>query len=200
MLRQRELLLEPKAAVYPCTTNSQHYLPVFTNLIKGRQLTGANQVWVSDITYLRTLEGGLFLALITDKWSRKIVGYHCGESLEAKECLQALEMAVAVLPEQARPVHHSDRGSQYCSHEYVNRLRQRQLAVSMTEIDHCAENAMAERVNGILKQEYGLGGELASKTVALRLVEQAIWLYNNKRPHTALGFRVPKYVHQFGFN
>jgi transposase InsO family protein len=200
ILAERDLLLEPKAAAFPCTTHSRHHLPVFTNQIKDLELTGANQVWVSDITYVRTLEGFMYLALITDKWSRKIVGHHCGDTLEAEGCLKALDVAVEELPEPARPIHHSDRGSQYCCHLYVDRLRERQLGVSMTDQDHCAENAMAERVNGILKQEYGLGVQFRTKADALTAVAQSIWLYNTKRPHTALGYRVPDQVHQFGLN
>lgn len=199
VLRKGNLLLEREPAVYPCTTHSRHNLPVFTNQIKGRKLTGANQVWVSDITYVRTVEGFLYLALITDKWSRKIVGHHCGDNLEAEGCLKALELAAAILPEGARPIHHSDRGSQYCSHLYVERLTDYQLPVSMTESDHCAENAMAERVNGILKQEYGLGRQFQSKADALKAVAQSIWLYNNRRLHTALAYQVPEKVH-FGLN
>jgi transposase InsO family protein len=194
-LRKRDLLLEPEAAEYPCTTQSYHTLPVFANRIKGLEVTGPNQVWVSDITYLRTDEGFLFLSLITDRWSRKIVGHHCGDSLETQGCLQALEKALALLPEEAQPIHHSDCGSQYCSHLYVERLQQRRLGISMTETDHCAENALAERMNGILKQEYGLGRMFRTKTDALRAVAQGVWLYNTRRPHTALGYRVPAEVH-----
>lgn len=200
ILAGAHLLLEPLPATYPCTTHSRHNLPVFTNQIKDRQLTGANQVWVGDITYLRTVEGFLFLALLTDKWSRKIVGHHCGDSLEAEGCLKALDIAAALLPEGARPIHHSDRGCQYCSHRYVERLTRYHLPISMTEKDHCAENALAERVNGILKQEYGLGVEFPTKAEALRAVAQSIWLYNNRRPHTALDYQVPAQVHQFGLN
>lgn len=200
VLAQRQLLLEPKSAEYPCTTHSSHYLPVFANRTKDLQLSAANQLWVSDITYLRTSEGFLYLALITDRWSRKIVGHHCGDSLETEGCLAALELALKDLPEDARPIHHSDRGSQYCSHLYVDRLQKRQLGVSMTEKDHCAENALAERMNGILKQEYGLGVEFRSKADALRAVAQGIWLYNTRRPHTGLDYRVPHQVHEFGLN
>lgn len=199
VLREHNLLLEPEPAAYPCTTRSDPSLPVFTNQIKDLEVTGANQVWVSDITYVRTREGFLYLALITDKWSRKIVGHHCGDTLEAEGCLKALEEAVALLPEGARPIHHSDRGCQYCSHEYVRRLGDYQLTVSMTERDHCAENAMAERMNGILKQEYGLGAEFATKAHAQQTATQSIWLYNNRRLHGALNFRVPEEVH-FGVN
>lgn len=199
VLRRHELLLEPKAAAYPCTTHSHHNLPVFTNQIKGLELSAANQVWVSDITYVRTAEGYLYLALITDKWSRKIVGHHCGDSLEAEGCVKALEVAVGILPEGARPIHHSDRGSQYCSHVYVERLSRYQMSVSMTETNHCAENALAERLNGILKQEYSLDEEFKTKADALRAVSQSIWLYNNRRLHEALNYRVPEQVH-FGPN
>ena len=195
VLRAAGLLLEPQASDYPCTTDSGHYLPVFRNQIKDRLLTKPNEVWVSDLTYLRTAEGFLYLALVTDKYSRKIVGYHCGESLAAAGCLRALEMALAGLPAGERPMHHSDRGIQYCCHEYVNSLAARGLGISMTERDHCAENALAERVNGILKSEYGLGRQLPARQQAGRAVDQAVRLYNTRRPHTALGYRFPESVH-----
>lgn len=195
VLRARGLLLAPQPAEYPCTTDSYHYLPVFKNQVKGRVLTRPNEVWVSDLTFLRTEEGFQYLALITDKYSRKIVGYHCGDTLAAVGCVRALEMALAGLPEGTRPMHHSDRGIQYCCHEYVNSLLARGLGISMTEQDHCAENALAERMNGILKGEYGLGRRLQSKTQARRMVDQAVILYNTRRPHTSLGDRFPAAVH-----
>ncbi len=195
-LRKRGLLLEPVAAEYPRTTQSYHNLPVFRNLVKDQEVQGPNQVWVSDLTYLRTLEGYLYLALITDKYSRKIVGWNVGENLEAVGCTRALERALKDLPEGSRPIHHSDQGSQYCCHEYVRRLGERGLPVSMTESNHCTENALAERMNGILKQEYGLGTEFGSKALARATVRQSIELYNTRRPHRALGNRFPAQVHQ----
>ncbi len=195
-LRKRDLLLKPLAAEYPRTTNSYHNLPVFRNLVKDLELKAPNEVWVSDLTYLRTLEGFLYLALITDKYSRKIVGWNVGDSLEATGCTRALERALEDLPAGARPIHHSDRGSQYCCQEYVKRLGERGLPVSMTESNHCAENALAERMNGILKQEYGLGREFGSKAMAEVAVRQSIELYNTRRPHGALGDRCPAQVHQ----
>lgn len=195
VLGERKLLLEPRRAAYPCTTDSGHYLPVFSNRIKEQLLSGPNQVWVSDVTYLRSLEGFLFLALITDKWSRKVVGHYCADTLKAEGCLRALEKALESLPSQAKPIHHSDRGSQYCCHEYVNRLSQRQLGISMTETDHCAENALAERVNGILKSEYALDQQFQSREQARRATDQAVHLYNTRRLHTALNYRVPQAVH-----
>ena len=199
-LRKRGLLLEPLRAPYPRTTQSYHNLPVFRNLIKGREVRSPNEVWVSDLSYLRTEEGCLYLALITDKYSRKIVGYHVGDTLEAVGCVRALEAALQELPKGSNPIHHSDQGSQYCCHEYVNRLQERGLGISMTEQDHCAENALAERMNGILKQEYGLGFEFGTKEAARRAVREAVWLYNTRRPHTALDYQVPEEVHRIGLN
>jgi putative transposase len=194
-LRQRELLLEPVPAQYPHTTQSYHNLPVFGNGIRDLEVKASNQVWVSDLTYLRTREGFVYLALITDKYSRKIVGWHVGESLEAVGCVRALERALAELPQESKPIHHSDQGCQYCCHEYVNRLQERGLPISMTESNHCAENALAERMNGILKQEYGLGAEFPTKASAQAAARQGIQLYNTRRPHGALSNRIPAQVH-----
>lgn len=195
VLRRKELLVAPRRSEFPCTTDAYHSLPLFTNQIKELELRLPNEVWVADLTYLRTQEGFVYLALLTDKVSRKIVGFHCGDSLEPAGCLEALEKALRDLPAGARPIHHSDRGSQYCCHAYVERLRECGLGVSMTETDHCAENALAERMNGILKSEYGLGMEFRSKADARLAVDQAVHLYNTRRPHTALKFKVPSEVH-----
>jgi transposase InsO family protein len=199
-LRKRDLLLRPKPAQYPRTTQSYHNLPVFRNLLKETVVERPHQLWVSDLTYLRTQEGYLYLALITDIYSRKIVGWHAGDNLEAVGCVRALEEALKQLPVTAKPIHHSDQGTQYCCHEYVNRLQAKGLGISMTESNHCAENALAERMNGILKQEYGLGAEFRTKADARLAVRQGIWLYNTKRPHTALGYRIPDQVHQSMLN
>ena len=195
VLRSQDLLLEPLQKA-PRTTNSAHSLPVFTNLIEGMALTAPHQVWISDITYIRTREGFFYLSLITDKYSRKIVGYHLGQSLETEETLQALRMALEQLPEGAKPIHHSDRGCQYCSHEYVRVLKAHGLRVSMTEEDHCAENAQAERVNGILKQEYFLNCEFRGSSQAHRAVDEAVRLYNGRRPHRSLNMSIPEQIHQ----
>lgn len=195
ILRQHEMLVEARRAEFPCTTNSHHYLPVFTNLIRDLVVSRANEVWVTDLTYIRTEEGFLYLSLITDKRSRKIVGYHCADTLEASGCLKALDMALSGLSGTAKPIHHSDRGCQYCCHEYVNKLVQHGLRISMTEHDHCAENALAERVNGILKGEYNLGATLATKRSARMLVDQSVPIYNTRRPHTSLAYKTPAQVH-----
>ena len=195
VLGNQGLLLErlPKA---PRTTNSRHSLPVFTNQVKGLELTGPNQAWASDLTYIRIRDEFLYLSLITDMSSRKIVGYNLGKTLETKDTLKALEMALNEKPSFAFPIHHSDRGSQYCSHEYVKQLQASNMPISMTEERHCAENALAERVNGILKQEYFLNVEFRTMEQALAAVVEAIHLYNTRRLHRALQFRTPDQVHR----
>jgi putative transposase len=195
VLRRGGLLLAPLPKEYPRTTDSYHCLPVFANLVKELVVSRPNEVWVSDLTYLRTEEGFLYLALVTDKFSRKIVGYHCGDTLAAVGCVQALGMALKDLPAGVHPIHHSDQGSQYCCHEYVQALGLRGLTISMTVADHCAENALAERMNGILKGEYGLGQKLKTKAQGRQLTEQGVRLYNTRRPHTALQYRIPAEVH-----
>jgi transposase InsO family protein len=129
-------------------------------------------------------------------WSRKTVGYHAGDTPGAEGAVKALDMALAQLPEGAHPVHHSDRRCQYCSHLYVGKLRARGLAVSMTEEMHCYENALAERLNGILKQEYGPGCAFRSKKHALAAIDQAVFLYNTARPHMALNYETPEKMHR----
>jgi putative transposase len=197
-LRKAGLLVEPKPSLWPKTTKVDAQLPVFKNLIKDRPARGRNQVWVADITYIRTWEAFLFLGLITDQWSRKIVGFHLAETLESAGPLVALAMALKSLKRGERPIHHSDRGCQYASHEYVRRAEQAGLQMSMTEKNHSAENALAERVNGILKQEYWLDENFETKPQARRATQEGIHLYNHRRPHTALGFKTPAMVHDAG--
>jgi transposase InsO family protein len=194
LLAESGWLVVPKPGV-PRTTNSRHSLPVFDNLLAGKVLYGPNEAWVSDLTYIRTEEGFMYAALITDAYSRKIVGSHIGDSLEAEGCLLALDQALEGLPAGKQPIHHSDRGCQYCCHEYVERLQARGLGISMTQVVHCYENAKAERVNGILKQEYELDRRFRTKAQARAAFEQAVWLYNHRRPHLKLGYRFPAEVH-----
>jgi putative transposase len=189
-------LLVPQLPRAPRTTDSRHSLPIFRNLISERETTAPNQIWVSDLTYIRLGKGFVYLALIMDLHSRKIVGYHCGDNLEAAGCIEALDQALKELPADRYPIHHSDRGCQYCCHHYVDRLRNRDLPVSMTEQNHCYENACAERLNGILKQEYRLGLTFRDLQQAQRAVAEAVWLYNNQRPHMSLEYRVPAEAHR----
>lgn len=193
-------LVARKPSEWPKTTQVDPNLPVFKNLIKRLAATGPNQVWVADITYIRTQEAFMYLGLITDRWSRKIVGYHLGETLETKQVLKALGMALKGLKGSERPIHHSDRGCQYASHAYVQAAQQAGLAMSMTEQNHSAENALAERVNGILKQEYWLDANFENGRDARQATAHGIRLYNTRRPHTALKFATPEQVHGAGNN
>ena len=194
LLAERGLLVIPKPT-RARTTNSRHSLPVFHNLLAGKELHGPNEAWVCDITYIRTDEDFLYVALITDAYSRKIVGYHIGDSLAAEGCMEALRQALRALPAGKHPIHHSDRGSQYCCHAYVEMLQAHGLPISMTEVLHCYENAKAERVNGILKQEYEMDRTFGTKAQACKAFYQAVHLYNYRRPHLKLGYRFPGDVH-----
>ena len=195
LLKERGLLVPPLPKG-PVTTMSGHSLPIFPNRFRELQLSRPHQAWVSDITYIRTEEGFGYLTLLMDAYSRKIVGWNFGESLKTRECQKALGMALEGLPKGETPLHHSDRGCQFCSHAYIETLQERGLGVSMTEVQHCAENAKAERINGILKQEYMLGGSFRRLRDARKSIEQAIWLYNHRRPHSSLQMRVPAEVHR----
>jgi transposase InsO family protein len=193
-------LVARKPSEWPKTTQVDPNLPVFKNLVKRLVASGPNQVWVADITYIRTQEAFLYLGLITDRWSRKIVGYHLGETLETKQVLKALVMALKGLKGSERPIHHSDRGCQYASHAYVRAVQQAGLTMSMTEKNHSAENALAERVNGILKQEYWLDAHFENGRHARQATAHGICLYNTRRPHTALKLATPEQVHSAGNN
>jgi len=178
----------------PKTTRYDPSLPCFTNLIKELDIVRINQVWVSDITYISTALGFVYLSLIMDVFSRKIVGYHVSDSLSADGCLKALQMAGRQTGATGG-IHHSDRGCQYASHRYVDALRAAGFEISMTETRHCYENAKAERLNGILKQEYGLDGMFADIREVARRVARVVELYNDERPHTSLKMKTPSAVY-----
>ena len=188
-------LLVPHKRRSARTTDSRHGFRVHPNRAKDLVVTGPHQLLVSDITYLRTRTGFMYLALVMDAFSRTIVGYDCSNSLEMVGALRALEMAIGQLPEGARPMHHSDRGIQYCCRGYIQRLQRSQLAISMTEQNHCYENSQAERLNGTLKHELGLNETFARPADARRAVAEAVQIYNHHRPHQALGYQTPMQVH-----
>lgn len=180
------------------TTDSGHGFRTYPNRYRELELGGAHEAWVSDLTYVRTDEGFVYVSVIGDAWSRKIVGYAAERTLEATGPVRALRMALAQLPPEARPMHHSDRGIQYCCRAYVEALEARGLPLSMTEKDHCYENAQAERLVGILKQEYGLGETFRTRAQVPAALKQAVTLYNTRRPHTSLGYKTPHQVHEEG--
>jgi len=195
ILRRNQLLVKRKRRGTR-TTCSEHSLPVYRNLLYDREPTAIDQVWVADLTYLDTDEGFVYLSLVTDLVSRKIVGWNLSDRLEASESVKALEMAIGQLPPDRWPIHHSDRGSQYCCREYVQVLQARGLSISMTEANHCYENAYAERVNGTLKNEYNLDLRFRTKAQALPATAEAIHMYNHLRPHQALSMRIPSAAHR----
>ena len=194
LLSRNNLLIKHRSRC-PRTTDSRHWYGVYENLYKDVCLQCPSQAVVSDITYIRTDEGFMYLSLIMDAYSRAIIGYDCSDSLEAEGALRSLSMAIKKLTNSIGVIHHSDRGIQYCCGEYIRRLKRGGFRISMTEVNHCYENGKAERLNGILKGEYGLGLSFLSKSEALKSVDQAINLYNYRRPHQALGYKCPMDVH-----
>jgi transposase InsO family protein len=194
LLRAHRLLVEPRRK-YKVTTNSRHRFYTYTNLVKDYSPNGPNKLWVSDITYLRTRRGFCYLALITDAYSRKIVGYDVSNSLELEGCVRALKKALQQLPTGQRVIHHSDRGIQYCSHRYTNMLKRNDISISMAAKGNCYENALAERVNGILKDEFYLDFNFLDLKHAKKSCDEAIKLYNEKRFHLALQMKTPEQVH-----
>jgi transposase InsO family protein len=195
VLREHDMLVKKKRS-FVKTTDSNHHFRKHKNLIKNMEIVRPNQVWVADITYIRLIKGHCYLALITDLYSRKIVGYDVSNSLELAGCLRAFKLA----HRHARPAHglfhHSDRGSQYCSNEYVRLLRNHQVNISMTEENHCYENAVAERVNGILKDEFYLDECFANLEQAKKACDNAIKIYNTKRLHLSLNYKTPDQVYK----
>lgn len=178
------------------TTYSNHWLRKYPNLIKEFTPTQASQLWVSDITYVETLAGFVYLNLITDAYSRKIVGWAIGETLEAKYTIEALRMALKQVPKGTEGlIHHSDRGVQYCCGDYVKILNKNQVQISMTENGDPRENAIAERVNGILKDEWLNQMKLSSIENAISELKRIVHIYNSCRPHASLDMKTPEYVH-----
>jgi len=180
------------------TTNSFHWLRKYPNLIRGYHPDAPNKLWVSDITYLKTNTGFLYISFITDAYSHKVVGYHVAPTLDAVETLEALKLALKGVDKRitAGLIHHSDRGIQYCSSEYVNLLQDYNIKISMTENGDPLENAIAERINGIIKQEYLYHQKPGNLDQAKELLKASVELYNNKRPHWSIGLLTPNNVHQ----
>ena len=179
------------------TTDSCHWLKKYPNLIVALDLTSPEQLWVSDITYVRTMEGYSYLSLITDAYSRKIVGHALHPSLESKGCIIALTMALdGRLYRDSLLIHHSDRGSQYCCKQYVDVLTSAGIAISMTENGDPYENALAERMNGIIKGEFNLYSSQLNFEQTHELVAQSIDAYNDIRPHSSCDYLTPNQAHQ----
>lgn len=182
------------------TTNSYHRFKKYPNLIRNFIPTEPNQLWVSDITYWKIATGFVYISFITDAYSRKIVGFHVAQTMEAVETMEALKIAIFGLRKEPdchfQLTHHSDRGMQYCSDKYVKLLESNNIGISMTENGDPLENAIAERVNGIIKEEYLNDYQVDNLEEAKELLEAVIKLYNNERPHMSIGNLTPNQVHQ----
>jgi transposase InsO family protein len=194
-LRAQELLVIRKRK-YAVTTQSFQRFHKYKDHYNGIVWTRPNQVWVSDITYLRVVNDFHYLFLVTDAYSRKIVGWQLGNTLETKWAVAALRMAMSQCSDLTSLVHHSDRGFQYCSREYAKLLEGNGATLSMGQVGNCYDNALAERVNGILKDEYLLDNEFTTPSDALNATSQAVKLYNEDRPHLSLNMQTPASVHK----
>jgi putative transposase len=198
ILRQARLLVAPRRA-YHKTTYSHHRFHRHPNLLKAGEhqckAEAAEQVWVADITYLPTEGACAYLSLVTDAWSRRIVGYHVHDTLQTYQVSQAFKMALKARQTKQALVHHSDRGIQYCAEEYQQLHSRHGITCSMTDGYDCYQNALAERVNGILKNEFLLHRP-ADLEQARRMVSESIRIYNQQRPHLSLEMKTPDEVHR----
>lgn len=194
LLADNKMLVRKKRRrVY--TTNSFHWLKKYPNLIKDFIPEAINQLWVSDITYWKINNHYVYISFITDAYSHKIVGYHLAETLEAVGPVRALQMALNQNKTLNNLYHHSDRGIQYCSEEYISLLKNAGIKISMTETGDPLDNAIAERVNGIIKNEYLCCYKANNIIEAQKVLDDVISLYNQKRPHMSIGNLTPEQIH-----
>jgi transposase InsO family protein len=194
-MRLNDMLIKPTRR-YIQTTMSKHWMRKWPNIIKDVAISEPNQVWVSDITHIKTRQGPCYLNMITDAFSRKIVGYALENNMEAESMIAALKMANTNRDISCPIIHHSDRGTQYCSKEYVHMASKNNIRLSMTENSDPYENALAERMNRTIKEEFGMDRIMNTIDQVKQLVKESVNLYNQKRPHLALNMRTPQEVHQ----
>ena len=194
LLAEQDLLVKRKRK-FAITTQSNHAFYKYKNELAGAEISGPNQAWVSDITYLHTRSGFVYLSLVSDAYSRKIVGWNVDPSLGVDSTLKAAQQAIKQCKAPKGLIHHSDRGIQYCCYAYTDCLKRNGIRISMGEAGNCYDNAVAERVNGILKDEYLLDAQFIDLEHAREATRQAVNLYNYKRPHWSLGLRKPAEVH-----
>jgi putative transposase len=196
ILRYEELLVQKrKRRIF--TTQSKHWLRKYPSLIEGIEVTRPNKLWVSDITYILVHNEFAYLFLITDAYSKKIIGYYLSRTLEADGGIEALQMALSSVEWKNRKgiIHHSDRGVQYCSYKYVNLLKSNQMLISMTNNGDPYENAIAERINGILKSEWINNERFMTFDYAEQRINEIIIIYNSARPHLSCGMLTPDEAH-----
>lgn len=192
-------LLVRKRKRHVKTTYSYQWQRKYPNLITDFIPSRPNELWVSDITYWKLCDQAVYLSLITDAYSRKIVGYHLSEDLSTAQSIKALNMALSGIGNRTavsdQLIHHSDRGTQYCSSTYVSLLQKHHIQISMTQSGDPLENAIAERVNGIIKDEYLLNYPCRDLANARKYLKKAVSLYNTERPHSSIGNLTPEFVH-----
>jgi transposase InsO family protein len=193
-LKREQMLVKPMKN-YTKTTFSKHWLRKYPNLFKDIDVNRTEQVFVSDITYIKSNERTHYLSLVTDVYSRKIVGYHLSDDMSAENVVKALKMAVKNRKTNLQLIHHSDRGLQYCSQIYQSELNKNNIIASMTDGYDCYQNALAERINGILKQEF-LIYKCKSGYELNELVRESVECYNTKRPHLSLKMKTPNFVYE----
>jgi transposase InsO family protein len=193
-LRSEHMLVKPKKN-YIKTTNSKHWLRKHPNLMKEVKAERPEQFFVSDITYVKSRERTHYLSLVTDAYSRKIMGYKISDDMSAENVVKALKMAVRKRRTKRPLIHHSDRGLQYASSIYQEELSANAIIPSMTDGYDCYQNALAERINGILKQEFLIEKCNTAKELEL-LIKESINTYNNKRPHLSLNMKTPNFIHE----
>ena len=193
-LLERNSLLHKRRHKSVRTTWSNHWMHKYPNLITGVIPTASNQIWVSDITYIETVNDGfMYLHLVTDLYSRKIMGWCLSPTLHAEYTLKALEMAIRNAGcSLTGLIHHSDRGCQYCCERYVSLLKSSGMLISMTQSGDPLENAVAERVNGIIKNEWLMHENIMDGNIALKRISEIVNIYNNIRPHTSLNYLTPE--------
>lgn len=195
ILRANHLLIHPKRC-YHVTTNSHHRFRKHKNLILEMTINRPEQVWVSDITYIGKREKPCYLSLVTDAYSKKIMGYYVADNLNTESSLMALKMAVKIRKDKALPlIHHSDRGLQYCADNYQNTLNKNNIKCSMTNNGDPYENAVAERINGILKQEFMIDNYHQDAATMKIIIKEAIEIYNQQRPHYSNYMLTPEQMH-----
>lgn len=195
LLGEEGLLIKRKKR-YVKTTESKHWMRKYPDLRKEMSVDRPEQLWVSDITYLPVVEGHSYLHLVTDAYSKKIMGYAVSEDLSGDHTAEALRKALSVRQYKNSLMHHSDRGLQYCSSKYTGMLKSNEVAISMTEDGNPYDNAVAERVNGILKEEFGLYEAMETVKATRQMVEQAVKIYNGLRPHLSNHLLTPDQMHQ----
>lgn len=197
LLRKNGLMVRLKRRRHYKKTDSRHHYHKYPNLIADVVPSRPNKIWVSDITYVETDEGVCYLSLITDTYSHKIVGWAVDPTLETVYPLNALKMALATIDDvtASRLIHHSDRGCQYCSNEYVSELKKRHVNISMTQSGDPLENAIVERANGILKVEWLYKMRITTRVECRSILDRIIDFYNTQRPHMSIGMQPPEAVH-----